>query len=378
MNLLDACPTPPDGSVDWEGLRRHHDCIDRLHGCPQNPVHHAEGDVGVHTRMACDVLAASDRFGQLSEAHRRIVFGGILLHDVAKPACTRHDSDGNLTARGHSARGELMTRRLLWEQAVPFAEREAICALVRHHQVPFFLIEREDSQRLALSISQSVRCDLLALVAWADGAGRTCADQQRILDNVALFEEFCREQGCLDRAWPFASEHARFEYFRRPGRSPEFAAHDDTAFEVTVMSGLPAAGKDHWIRTHAADLPQISLDAIRRQLGVDPGDKQGRVIDRARSLALDLLRQKQPFVYNATNLSRALREPFIHRCADYGARVRLVYVERPAATTRGANRSRKEPVPEGAIARMLDRWEVPQPIEAHRVDHVVTGESAIT
>lgn len=371
MSILDQCPAPPDWCVDWDAWRHRYDFLDRLHECPQSPVHHAEGDVGIHTRMACEVLAGSDRFRALSEVHRRLVFGGIVMHDVAKPACTKTDDSGNLTARGHSARGELMTRRLLWEQGVLFAEREAICALVRHHQVPFFLIERDDSQRLALQISQSVRCDLLAHVAWADGAGRRCDDQQRILDNIALFEEFCRDQRCFDSPRAFASDHARFEYFRLPDRDPEFAAHDSTTFEVTVMSGLPASGKDHWIRNHAAAQEVLSLDAIRRELGVDPDDKQGKVIDLARARALDFLRAKRPFVYNATNLGRALRSPFIERCANYGARVRLVYVERPAATMRAANRERQSPVPDHAIERMLDRWEVPQPFEAHRVDYVI-------
>ena len=33
--------------------------------------------------------------------------------------------------------------------------------------------------------------------------GRICADQSRLLDNVALFGEFCREQGCLTGPLPF-------------------------------------------------------------------------------------------------------------------------------------------------------------------------------
>jgi len=371
MSLLDTCPTPPHWSVDWEDLRARYPFVDRLHDCPQDVVYHAEGDVGIHTAMALDVLATAPAFRALPPDQRRLVYGGVLLHDVAKPLCTRTTPEGRITSRGHSARGEVLARRLLWAEEVAFAEREAICALIRHHQVPFFLVERPDSQRLALAISQSVRCDLLGLVAWADAAGRVCADQQAILDNVSLFSQYCEEQACLDRPFGFASPHARYEYFRRPDRDPHFAAHDDTCFEVVILSGLPGAGKDHWTRAHAAGLPVISLDALRDELGIPAGEPQGRVVDAARERALGYLRARQPFVWNATNLGRALRDPLIERCANYRASVRLVYVERSEGVVRAANRSRPSPVPEHAIQRMLERWEVPRPIEAHRVEYVV-------
>ncbi len=44
----------------------------------------------------------------------------------------------------------------------------------------------------------------------------------------------------------------------------------------------PGAGKDHWIRRHLAGRPAISLDNLRRQLGVDAAGNQGRVIQEAR------------------------------------------------------------------------------------------------
>jgi hypothetical protein len=92
--------------------------------------------------------------GVLPQAEREILFAAALLHDVAKPACTREEA-GRITSRGHSLRGAIDSRGILWELDGPFQAREMVCGLVRYHQVPFHLIGRSDAQRMAYRISQS-------------------------------------------------------------------------------------------------------------------------------------------------------------------------------------------------------------------------------
>jgi hypothetical protein len=98
------------------------------------------------------------------------------MHDVAKPACTRHEPDGRITSPGHSRRGSILARQILWRLEVPVAVRESITALVRYHEVPYYLLDRPDPQRLAIEVSQTARCDHLALLAEADVRGRVCRD----------------------------------------------------------------------------------------------------------------------------------------------------------------------------------------------------------
>ena len=102
----------------------------------------------------------------------------------------------------------------------------------------------------------------------------------RLLDNIALFAEFCREQGCWDAPWRFPSDHARFLYFLHEDRLPDYAPHEDFAAEVVLLSGLPGAGKDHWAATHLPGWPVIALDDLRQELDVLPTDKQGAVLQR--------------------------------------------------------------------------------------------------
>ena len=74
---------------------------------------------------------------------------------------------------------------------------------------------------------------------------------------------------------------------------------------------------------------------------------------------------------NATNVSRDMRTRGIDLFAAYGARVRIVYVESPAARLFEQNRDRDRIVPESVVERLLGRWEVPDLTEAHEVDVVL-------
>ncbi len=375
MSLLKYCPSPPDWAVDWDALRSEYDWADALHKCDQDSFFHAEGDVGIHTRTACEALAGSDRFRHQSEEDRQIVFAGMLLHDVAKPDCAKREGD-RIVVRGHSGRGEIKARQILWRERVRFDLRESVCGLVRYHQVPFFLLDRDDSRKSAYEVSQVIRCDLLALLAWADASGRRCAldaDRQRMLDNAALFHDFCAEHECLSVSRQFASDHSRFQYFHKDSRDPNYRAYDDTKCEVILMSGLPAAGKDHWIRCNAPDLPVVSLDAIRAELGISPADSQGRVVDEARQRARQFLREHTSFVWNATNISRHIREQLISLFTAYNARIRIVYVEGTADVIARRNLNRKNPVPANVMKKLLNRWTVPNMVEAHAVEVVLSG-----
>jgi predicted kinase len=231
-----------------------------------------------------------------------------------------------------------------------------------------------DARRRVFLISQAARCDLLAMLARADAFGRQCADQSSILDQVALFEEYCREQECLRKPRRFPSARSRFLYFRSEDRDPDYLAYDDSRCEVTMLSGLPGSGKDTWIQQHLSSVPVVSLDAMRVGLGAAPSGNQGAVIQAAREEARALLRDNRGFAWNATNLSCDVRRQLVDLFAGYGARVRIVYVEAAHAKLFQQNRNRGPAVPEDVLQRMMERWEVPDATEATEVERWVNGE----
>ncbi len=367
MTLLDHCPVPPDWRLPWGAMLDAYDWLRGLYDCPQDPVHHAEGDVGTHTRMVCEELIALPAWRALDARGRRVLFGAAVLHDSAKPECTKEE-DERITSRGHSRRGAVKARNVLWREGVPFDEREEVCGLIAVHQVPYWLIDRPDVRRKAVEASWTTRGDRLAILAEADVRGRVCADKQRLLDNVALFAEQLSEMGCLDGPYPFASEHDRVMFFADERRAPEAVAHFAPRCEVVLMSGLPGSGKDHHIRTHFGGWEVIGLDDIRAEMGVDPADGQGEVIVAARERAKGMLRAGRGFVWNATNLSRQMRGQPLGLFLGYGARVRVAYLEVPPDVQFAQNRGRERVVPQAVIERMLGQWEVPTPREAHAVE----------
>jgi predicted kinase len=218
--------------------------------------------------------------------------------------------------------------------------------------------------------SQSVRCADLALLAEADARGRDDADTPRQLEDVELFRLWCAEHGCLGGPRRFGSEAARFEYFHRPGADPDYVPHAAFRCEVVMMSGLPGVGKDRWIETHLPDWPVVSLDALRERLGVHPAEAQGAVLARAREEARAHLKQGRSFVWNATHLTRQVRARGVHLLREYGARIRIVYLDAPEERLLRQNRERPARVPEPVLRRYLERWSVPGPAEAHQVDWV--------
>jgi predicted kinase len=166
----------------------------------------------------------------------------------------------------------------------------------------------------------------------------------------------------------FASDHSRVRYLRGYQADPLYQAYDDTWGEVTLLAGLPGVGKDRWITRHGSDQPLISLDIIRGDLGIDPSEPQGLVVHYAKAQARNYLRNQQSFIWNATNLTRQLRDPLIDLFLAYHARVRVVYLDAPLTNVLARNQKRRTPVPHEVILRLAGKADPPTLAEAHRVE----------
>lgn len=370
-HLFTLVPQGPEWHLDWDQIWPLWPDLALLDTCPQDAVHHAEGDVGTHTRMVVEALVATPDWRVLEPEERSILFWAAVLHDIGKPATTKHEEDGRITSRGHSRIGASIARTLLWEAAAPFAWREAVCGIIAAHQLPFWLIERPDPQRLAIETSWRCRPDHLCLHAKADALGRICDDQDSILENVALAETVFQDAGCLSVPFPFANDESRVAFFEREDRDPHYAAHEDPCCTVTVMSALPGSGKDTWIAANRPDVPVVSLDALREELGEAPTGNQGRVIQAAYERAREHLRAGQDFVWNATNTTRQIRAKPLRLLRDYGARVEIVYIEAGPDRLFQQNAGREAAIPTKALDALLRKLEPPEDWEAHRVTRVL-------
>jgi len=243
---------------------------------------------------------------------------------------------------------------------------------VRYHGLPLQFVHRVRPERGIIAVSQSVRMQHLALLAEADVAGRVCRNSDELRARIALFRELCREQQCYEQPRQFPDEYSRFLYFHQERADPDSKVRDDTAFEVVLMSGLPGVGKDTWVCSHYANRPVVALDAMRRRLKIPAEDEQGHVVYAAREQARELLRKKESFVWNATNVTRIMRQHLVDLFVSYGARVRIVYLDAPFDALLKRNSNRPESVPEQVIYKLLGKLEVPDVTEAHAVEWVYT------
>ncbi|NML22264.1 AAA family ATPase [Pseudoflavitalea sp. G-6-1-2] len=358
----------------WEHLEKHFPWIADMRETPQDPVFHAEGNVAIHTQMVLDALQQEPAYLAMSPQEQEVLWAAALLHDVEKRSTTVFEPDGRISSRGHARKGAQTSRRILYKDTpTPFHIREQIVALVQHHSLPLWLLERPDPLKLAIQTSMEVNTSWLALLARADMKGRTAADAGDMLYRIDCFEEFCKENGCWGAMRSFASDDARMHYLHSEEQYPDYVPFDEPVMEVVMMSGLPGAGKDTYIRKHLKHLPLVSLDDIRTQMRIAPDDKtgNGKVIQHAKEKAKELLRSRQSFVWNATNTTRQMRSQLIELFMAYKAAVHVVYLEVPFAQLMMQNKSREAVVPANVIDKLANKLEVPALTEAHRVTYIV-------
>ncbi len=342
---------------------------------PQDPRYHGEGDVWTHTQMVVEALLALPDYQATPRAEQEVVFLAALLHDVAKYSTTVVDPvTGAIGQPGHSRKGAIDARIALWDAGVPFDVRESVCRLIGVHQVPFFALDgsrRGTPEFLVRELSWQLSIPSLAMLAEADMRGRICADKARVLDNIELFRELAREEGCYGTPRPFADAHTAVSYFRGADVHPDYPLHQAPGSRVIVMSGLPASGKNTWVDAHHPELPVVSFDDARDELGLRHGKNEGMVAHLAVDRAKALLRAQQPFIWNATHLSERMRQKTLDLLFAYHAQVEIAYLEQPRTELLRRNTKRDTSLSNKALASMLHRWSVPLPTEAHHVRYVV-------
>jgi predicted kinase len=266
------------------------------------------------------------------------------------------------TTRASSPRRQSTdVRRYLWLAGIDPVLREQVASLVAAWRLTTLPLDDTDPRLRPIRLSVAHRLDRLCLVA------RAVAPD----DAIDLFQLQAEELGCFDRPFPFASDRARLACCRE-GRNPWAEPPPPRGPRVWVMSGLPGAGKDHWIAAHLT-AHVVSLDAIRDQLGVDPRDRQGAVVAEARERARAHLRANRSFVWNATNLTRDLRNRCIGLALDYDATVHVVAVDTSFERLHRQNRRRDARVPIGVIDDMARKWQFPDRTECHELEWVRQG-----
>ena len=280
-----------DEKIEWDAFE---DTIMRpifsaMAHTEQNPVYHGEIDVLSHTKMVCEALVRDSGYQNGGERKKTVLFLAALFHDIGKIKCTFLD-EGVYRSPNHARIGSLMTREILWRDFGLCGSREAqqvresVCQLVRYHSYPTFAMNDENSERKLLQIAsdgeltRDFSVSALCALERADIIGRISKDTEESLEKLAYCKIMAEEAGCAEKPFPFADDFSKRAYFKGKTEWKEQALFNDTWGEVILLSGLPGTGKDTWIAKNYPKMPVVSLDEIRKKLGISPTERQGAVV----------------------------------------------------------------------------------------------------
>jgi len=174
--------------------------LNEVRGVPQDPAHHPEGDVAVHTEQCLNVGAELVRRPEFVSAFRQrarernpdatprqsdmevkkaqaTVMAAILGHDLAKAQYTE-EQDGRITSYGHedsTAARSLLTKMGLSQDIV-----DGATALIETHTLTYGVrgeMKSRTARKLARKLNQKLgdhaTAEMWAAVAIADKAGRS-------------------------------------------------------------------------------------------------------------------------------------------------------------------------------------------------------------
>lgn len=362
--LIDKIPTCMD-NFDEEFFLLEFPELEKAKDTPQDPVYHGEGDVWTHTKMVVAELLSLPSFNERTISEKFVLFYAALLHDISKYRTTKIDEiTGKISQPGHSKKGAIESRLLLWKKEVPYKERELVCNLIANHQLPFFIVTSDEYLKKIHKLSWELSIDLLCDLAEADIRGRICPDVIDVLTNIELLREISKEEGCFNTAKTYRSNISRLEYARHGKGHPDFEMYKEQGSSVILMCGMPASGKNTWVSSNYPNLPVVSFDDSIEELGLKHGKNVGAAIHAAIDKAKDFLRNKKSFVWNATHLSQQMRDKSLDLLFSYNATVEIVYLECSYSEVLKRNSKRDSTLTNKRLEAMLSKWEPPLEYEA--------------
>ena len=249
--LRKALTVPDRPSVFFEILREMGQLsywfpeLEDLIGVPQDPRHHAEGDVWTHTMMVTDAASAysgktRDPFGFMLAA---------LVHDFGKAVCTGTDN-GKIRSIGHETigleRASAFVGRLTSEKDL----RKYVLNLAEYHMMPGRMA-KDRSSVMATNRMFDLSADPEALIclALADTLGKISVESE------GIDEGFLRERLLTFR-----------EYMSRP-----YVSGDDL-----IAAGLSPSSefKEYLEFAHMQRLAGVDRDSVMKHILALEGAKK--------------------------------------------------------------------------------------------------------
>ena len=146
-------------------------------------------------------------------------------------------------------------------------------------------------------------------------------------------------------------------------------------FKVYMMVGIPGAGKSTWIKNNVPDLPVVSRDIIRVELGMcNPGEKYAGTQDEENEVTMheymkmgEYCNDRQSFVIDDTNTHKKYRKQMIDFLRERGAKIVFVHLNTPLDVCK---KRREGQIPPEVMDRIYKRRVIPSDDEYDEIINV--------
>lgn len=353
----------------------------------QDPIWHAEGDVHIHTDMVLkELYKIFENEGlNFTPEERQILILSALLHDIAKPICTKV-VDGRVKASGHEIKGrDYLVFRLL-ELDLCEESYLQILNLVGKHQRPKLAVIKNLPREEYFQLSNLFSYHLMYWLEIADIRGRVCEDLEEqilYLDEYYQISKKLDDEDFLDisnnmhlteyeiKVGDYLKNHGLiYSLDEASSKLYDFKANYPHAI---ILCGISGSGKSTYIKNNFKDYKVISMDNIRAELCGNRRDqsRNSEVALIAKERLKQALRAKEKVVWDATNTRKDFRDQLITLCHRYNALTELHVLLSKESKIRIQNKNREFNVPEEVITRQINKFQFPDRNEAVVVNYII-------
>ncbi len=364
-----------NNNINWEFVNTIPE-IKALIGCKQNTDWHQEGDVYNHTKLVVQEMEKILIENNINApAVKTTLLAAALLHDIGKPSTTYYsETEGQWKTQDHGLAGEKIVRRLFFDDPNVF-KREAIAFMVRNHMTLHHIygwVEKYKKKLIKLSYGH-VPLQYMLWLNLADSKGSISfpeysSEEQERIDLINNMVD------TLGIRWnqyqEYMSRYVRYNELNNLNLDISKIDQKKESFDVIIMCGLAGSGKSTYIAEHYSDLPVISRDIMRYNMGLTSSpdekiiatpDQEKKITKLMNEQILNYCKEGKSFVIDNMNLRYNYRQAVLKMVIPYNARIIIAYVEAPNLDT--CIQRRDGQIPAEEYNRMLNTASFPQPYE---------------
>lgn len=368
--------------VNWEYIETIPE-FQRLKTCEQNPVWHSEGTAWEHTvacvECACEAVKGKNYTDGLYI--ERLFILTVLFHDIGKGVTTTFSKNA-WHAYGHEIEGARIARRILWDEG--FEERENICDAIKHHMDVLNVFKHKDALNSIIKLTNVRDFRLLMLLKRCDILGSKPLDTKVTEDSLKIWDRVYEIGIEFNELFPYHKEAC--DYLKKLVFKQKVTL--DEPQHITVMVGLPGAGKDTYIAKNLPNAINLSRDIIRYEMGfckegekkLLSGEQEALVTKEFNKRLIEAVENKQEVVINNINLKRKYRDSYKELLKDYNIAWDYVYIEAPSLAT---NISRRDgQIDANVFVTLIDSFDFPDADEYNSLtvkinDNVIDTENTV-